>query len=183
MIIYEEDLEGAAALLRDPDKYAKVEETPFAAARWPSALTPLLGGRYETTGDVTVAFMHERRSPCGNVRLVVVPFAVWAPDVKNRGFLRRLDLDWIYAPGTWANGGKPTWLAGQATAFLVPEPYALRVFAGQPDTQDESHFTIRYSARLSADDAWADGIIDGWLMDDNSVKLRMRDGPLRLQLQ
>jgi hypothetical protein len=45
----------------------------------------------------------------------------------------------------------------------------LRVYAGQPDPADESHFTIGY--RLDG----RDGVIDGWLKDDG-LSLRPREG-------
>ena len=45
----------------------------------------------------------------------------------------------------------------------------LRVFAGQPDPKDASHFTIAY--RIDG----RDGVIDGWLKD-SGIELRPRDG-------
>jgi hypothetical protein len=57
------------------------------------------------------------------------------------------------------------------------------LFAGQPDSQDESHFTIGYAVRMTVDDDWTSGVIDGWLHDDDSLELRVRDGPLRLAIQ
>jgi len=45
------------------------------------------------------------------------------------------------------------------------------VWNGQPDPSDESHFTIAYD--VSGE--W--GMIDGWLLDDGTVKLECRDGP------
>jgi hypothetical protein len=48
---------------------------------------------------------------------------------------------------------------------------SLRFFAGQPEPDDESHFTIRYETTEGS------GTIDGWLMPDDSVKFQIRDGP------
>jgi hypothetical protein len=56
-------------------------------------------------------------------------------------------------------------------AFAVPASKALRVFPGQPDPLDESHFTIPYDA------GGVTGTIDGWLQADDSVRLVVRDGP------
>jgi hypothetical protein len=58
---------------------------------------------------------------------------------------------------------------------VVPntEPDTLRLFAGQADPADESHFTIRYELNGQP------GLIDGWLMPDDTVKLEPREGPLR----
>ena len=45
----------------------------------------------------------------------------------------------------------------------------LRFFAGQPDPDDASHFTIRYQAD------GREGVIDGWMQDDG-LHLRAREG-------
>jgi len=45
-----------------------------------------------------------------------------------------------------------------------------RLYAGQLDPIDESHFTIRYELDGKS------GVIDGWLMPDDSVKLQNRGG-------
>lgn len=54
--------------------------------------------------------------------------------------------------------------------FMLP---GLRLYAGQPDPADASHFTIRYESKGSG------GTIDGWLRDGDSVKLQVRDGPAK----
>jgi hypothetical protein len=46
-----------------------------------------------------------------------------------------------------------------------------RVNFGQPDPVDEAHFTILYTC----DDQ--KGLIDGWLLNDDEVYLRIRYGP------
>lgn len=48
--------------------------------------------------------------------------------------------------------------------------FHIRVYAGQPDSADESHFTIRYEINNKND------IIDGYLQDDGSVTLACRAG-------
>ena len=50
----------------------------------------------------------------------------------------------------------------------------VRFFAGQPDPDDASHFTIRYQAD------GREGIIDGWMKDDG-LHLRPRDGQYSFQ--
>lgn len=54
-----------------------------------------------------------------------------------------------------------------ATSRNVPVCF----FAGQRDLVDETHFTIRYEY------GGAPGIIDGWLLDDDTVKLQVREVP------
>jgi len=63
--------------------------------------------------------------------------------------------------------------------FLVPASRRLRVYGGQPDRNDPSHFTIPYRV----DDE--PGVIDGWVREPTkdrmkSVKLVIRNGPLIL---
>ena len=48
---------------------------------------------------------------------------------------------------------------------------ALRLYAGQVDPHDASHFTIEYRA------AHGGGMIDGWLQNDDTVKFRVRSKP------
>lgn len=49
----------------------------------------------------------------------------------------------------------------------------IRLFAGQPDPADPSHFTIGYAVNGRP------GTIDGWLQDDERVKFRVRGGPAK----
>ena len=70
----------------------------------------------------------------------------------------------------------PTWEIGSRSTVLGE--WALTVDAdhlnaGQPDPSDGSHFTIRYESNGQS------GLIDGWLMPDDTVKLEPRGGPLR----
>ncbi len=47
----------------------------------------------------------------------------------------------------------------------------VRFYAGQPDPNDPSHFTIRYEVNDQP------GTIDGWLHFGSVVELKVRDGP------
>jgi hypothetical protein len=49
----------------------------------------------------------------------------------------------------------------------------LRLYAGQPDPVDSSHFTIPYETTSGR------GTIDGWLQADDTVKMQVRDGPAK----
>jgi len=49
----------------------------------------------------------------------------------------------------------------------------LRFYAGQHDPADTSRFTVGYEMGGQA------GTIDGWLMDNDTVKLQVRDGTAR----
>jgi hypothetical protein len=50
----------------------------------------------------------------------------------------------------------------------------VRVFGGQPDPADPAHFTIAYTLNDRP------GVIDGRLLDDGTVDLRVREGSARL---
>ena len=47
----------------------------------------------------------------------------------------------------------------------------LRLYAGQIDPNDESHFTIDCETPAGR------GTIDGWLLADDTVKVEVRNGP------
>ena len=60
---------------------------------------------------------------------------------------------------------------GGGSEMIVSFPLPQRIFAGQPDSTDASHFMIEYE--------WPDGTrgtIDGYLLDDNCVKMSIRPG-------
>jgi hypothetical protein len=106
-----------------------------------------------------VVFMHGRKSKSGNERLVMVE--VW-------------DSSWS------AQVIRPGWMLKRPSLLsAMPFPLAplrnrderLKVFAGQSDLFDESHFTIGYAVDDEA------GIIDGWLQDNDTVKLTVRNTP------
>ena len=74
--------------------------------------------------------------------------------------------------GVYADGGFRRsllcWYGQLSVPGLTRGPSALKLFSGQPDPADESHFTI--DAKLGA----AARVIDGWLMSDDHVKLQLR---------
>ena len=49
--------------------------------------------------------------------------------------------------------------------------HRVRIFAGEPDAADESHFTIPYDVDGTP------GLIDGWLDPYDKVRMQVRDGP------
>jgi hypothetical protein len=55
------------------------------------------------------------------------------------------------------------------SVHLSPTEGPLRLFAGQLDPNDASHFTIDY---VIGDQK---GVIDGWLKEDGSVLLQKRE--------
>ena len=111
-------------------------------------------------------FVHARRSPAGRQRLLVVSFD---PLCFLAGGPQPFSADVRWLDGRWGDMGYAYGFV--PPAFAVPASKPLRLFAGQPDPLDESHFTIPYDAGGVA------GTIDGWLQADDGVKLVVRDGP------
>ena len=112
-------------------------------------------------------FIHGRRSPDGTRMLVLVSLMALVD-------LEDLQAD-TFAPITDDEPG----LYHRAGSLLVMRrsPHERMTFmAGQPDPKDESHFTIQY--RLNDQP----GVIDGWLADDGSVNMKVRDGPAQALL-
>lgn len=106
------------------------------------------------------------------------------PDGYHLGLMGR-----VFQPASWAVGSRATKLEEVAFSLLVPIKAAqtFRLFAGQADSHDQSHFTMSYEL----DDQR--GIIDGWLRDGDRVEdvdgtmmdrrefveFRIRSGPLK----
>lgn len=173
-VVYDENPVRAATLLKREEYVHHPASAPgrlVAMAReprcWAEAIrlapnSNLLPG---TAGGCPVFFLHERRSPDGTRRLVIVggvpgsdiPFLrlirpaglLRQPSVCDRVFHFDLDVE---------------------LSCDVPPP-EFRVFAGQADPADPSHFTIRgeMGGTLVS--------FDGWLKDGDRVDLRIRTCP------
>ncbi|HEY8665554.1 MAG TPA: hypothetical protein VIL86_02765 [Tepidisphaeraceae bacterium] len=153
-VIYEEDPLEVARLLGAGKGYR--ESLPGLQAVF---LQPPLWPDGHQLPSAGIAFLHERRSSAGQSRLVVVPF--YGRDEHNgMSFLR-------HARRTDEIHREPEWMMRDVWNVDFPAP-PLRLFAGQPDPVDLSHFTIAYQAGATT------GTIDGWLGDDDTVKLQVR---------
>jgi hypothetical protein len=123
-------------------------------------------------------FLHERRAAG-----VGKPTRLVSVDVAGANRLAQLrpnpppGLMMLYADvielGTLTRPPRVRWgrfvqLDGRLTEVPVG---TLRIYSGQPDPADASHFTLAYET------AEGRGTIDGWLMSDDSVKMAVRDGP------
>lgn len=113
-------------------------------------------------------FLHERHMPNGPKRLVVVSFDQKARSnplsvqVMELGTFRPLyvrSYDRSGFPQFWP---KPDW--GSQSEPSKP----FQIFEGRPDANDSTHFTIPYELDGQH------GIVDGWLVEDQFVKLEVR---------
>ena len=180
-IVFESD-QGFSIILgptasNPPKCLAKLQQfLPSSGASLSSNTTFALStsGNTFTAASERVSFIHQRRSRNGNVRLVVigdvfnlsdsydtcVPTGVFggSPPIESVSF-----LNWV----------RPRFLdAYDADGDGYPDrPFHVRVYAGQIDPIDQSHFTIAYEIDRNKD------IIDGYLQDDGSVTLTCRAGP------
>lgn len=106
------------------------------------------------------AFLHRVRNPNGEVRLVAVEFG---------GRHRLAFYPRVIVPGSFRSG--PRRVVNRFVLEMARNPSdKIHVFAGQPDPQDPTHFTIGYTVNGHAD------TIDGWLAANDTVRLEPRQG-------
>lgn len=108
-------------------------------------------------------FIHGRRSPDGTRMLVLVSLMALegTEELRADAFAHVTDDE----PGLYRRA--------ESQLVLRRWPHDRMTFmSGQPDPKDESHFTIQY--RLNDQS----GTIDGWITDDGSVNMKVRDGPI-----
>jgi hypothetical protein len=113
----------------------------------------------------TVVFLHRLQCPEHDARLV----SVILDGPGNRlGWEQELaalaQVPANLQPGSRPIPCAPAGVSGRFSFFAD----TFRLFAGQPDPADESHFTIRYDLDGKSN------VIDGWLMPDDTVKLEPR---------
>ena len=185
MVVCEENPTAAARLLKDsrytPFTVRSVSDgldphlpTVKAAALAPQCWQSFRNAPYtnnyrliDSGGPVAVAFLGQRISPAGHRRLVCVEFAPGRDFLPSFG---RSNYAVAVTPATWTTPPSSPVRQGYfdgAVTFESPLP-SMRIYAGQPDPKDASHFTIRYQMMSRQD------FIDGWLKDDDSVNLHLR---------
>jgi WD40 repeat protein len=115
-----------------------------------------------TTGRASV-FMHQLRSPAGHQRLVSVVLEDGGTEIEHDS------LNTALRTGTYALASPttpPSVLNSHTlTLYRWNANHPLTVFAGQPDPNDRSHFTIPIQFRGQRT------VVDGYLRDDDSVLL------------
>jgi len=118
-------------------------------------------------------YLHRRQTPDGRSRLVAVELLT----VRSIGAARALDFSVrVIEPGFLALPKDLSTGSGLVLGrVIVSANSSLRLFAGQSDPDNPSHFTIEYQE----DDA-RHRTVDGWLRDDDTVALEPRDTPSTL---
>lgn len=177
-VVYEEDTAKAALLLMDPASYFRLNYAtdPPTARRCDPAIPALLTTVHSSDGarqGSAVLFCHERN----NRRLSGERQALIVKLESTRGGIFDSQNAWIFDVNAvllaWTGElGIRSW----KVRLLVPtdlnaETYKVRFYAGQPDPQDETHFTIPYEIDGHP------GIIDGWLGPLSQPVLKVRSGP------
>lgn len=152
-VVYEDD---GKAVIRS--RYSALLTNYHAVRSWPGAKQGAL------------LFMHEMKTPEGEARLVTVEatlrIGVFSrPQVEyERAVMKLADL-WSKRRNrtqyTHSTMDRPPLSAGQV--------YPLKIFAGQPDPQNPSHFTIRFEL------GGKEGMFDGWLESDGRVLVEERE--------
>jgi hypothetical protein len=123
--------------------------------------------------DGATIFLHERTSPVGRRRLVCVTYAPEARFFTPSFISGENVCASAITPASWRN---PLSLKTFDIAFDVRGTQSIsrplvRIYAGQPDPTDAAHFTIHYQM-------WGkDDVLDGLLLDDDSVALVARATP------
>ena len=166
-VILETDPIEAKKLLAADSGYDTNSQATLAyliPPQWLAYHTPI-GGSFQTSGTV---FLHERTSRT-NVRCLVavdVNLIPLAPrQVASLGAR-------IIRPGSVLRGprtGQSVTRGDGAQISFDRDAQRLTIFAGQPDPNDSSHFTIDYEL---------DGAhitLDGWLEDEQTVKIEIRE--------
>jgi hypothetical protein len=144
--------------------------------RRPSSCWPRFTGLWLAPYSITriidnggLVFLHARRS--GKTERIVV--VTWTPWLDDRPLMLSTFQITTITPGNWSRSpvdesSLPVSITG-GTRLEDEFKRRFRIFAGQADPNDESHFCIGYEL----DDG--KGTIDGYLEDTGYVQLRLRE--------
>lgn len=179
-IVYEEDPALFARVMKQGSGFVPLAPSrrsgaPVAVGRVPQSWIRFTPSLMKMTRPLpgAILFMHERQTPAGEKRLLVV-FSGFDPAQAPPLFIPGFDLDVnVIAPATFrtpARDVSPPCIID--VLFSHPRtPPMSKVYAGQADPADPTHFTIRYEMYGKT------GIVDGWLRDHDRVEIKVRDGP------
>ncbi|MCD4825640.1 MAG: hypothetical protein K8S55_13680 [Phycisphaerae bacterium] len=149
---------GTASVLKAPDCWVNLaKETGRSLPAW----TPLI-------------FLHGRQAAGSNEeRLVALELesrftgdGFWSPGPELWVVVRVLERN---------NQGRVAVLHTNESALDLGAMQFSKIFAGQSDPADPSHFVIKFEGRGASADAIYPGRVDGWLQKDCSVRLTKKD--------
>jgi hypothetical protein len=160
LIAYDEDPAAQRRLLASSRNYVSIGK---GACYLPDVLNGPL--RIGFGNGPPILFMHGRRSPGGTDFLVVV-------SVMSLDDYEDIRAE-VHGPVTEGEVSLPLSGTSQLVVRRWP-PEHLTFLFGQSDPSDPSHFTIGY--RLGE----KTGTLEGWLADDATVKMQVRDGPAQM---
>jgi hypothetical protein len=180
-VVFEEDPERATQLvLRPPDPAMRssyradrnlLSDYKRARGSWPAVI--FRPEFFRQPGymplDNALVFMHVRTGPTGVRRAVWVEAGRWRNVNATPGVYLLVhwhECDWPFS--RYDSDKRCMYRGLTLPAVAVAE---VRLFAGQPDADDAGRFTIRYEI----DDV--PGTIEGRLGADNTVMMRVLDGP------
>ena len=174
-IVYEQNPQTVAALLKDAN-YVGINDgrpgSPTFAGRKAAPLEKLMPFLPRAVPASGVLFMHELRTASGERRLVVLEsgFGKESPPLFIVGYDVNANC---YQLATWR-----TPIVDHTAVYMIDvlnqlltKPADFRVFAGQPDPADSSHFTMAFELNAKR------GIVDGYLKDGGRLELTVRNAP------
>jgi hypothetical protein len=172
LAVFEEDPQRAAQLLVADSRYGRLHSSAapvgISAPEWDAvyaAVSPPGGFRFPTV------FLHERRNSSGRKRIVAVVVGRWSLLPEKSPLFIAVK---VLRPGSLVS---PPALLFEDMPFeqLPGQQYgSTRIYAGQADPADWSHFTIDYD--INGPNRILPFTLDGWLRDDDTVALQLR-GP------
>jgi hypothetical protein len=122
--------------------------------------------------ETFVMFLHARSAGNKPARLVAL-IGGWHAEFDGVELESYVSEKAYLRPGRALTGG-PGEPRGTVLHIRSPDKSPiLRLFAGQPDPDDSSRFTVRYQSSAG------DGTIEGRLTGDDTVMLRVLDGPMK----
>lgn len=162
-------VDGTAAYQAVEFRYAPLRRFPTAPVGTADVSVPWPAG--------PCLFLHARRTRFQHVeRLVVVDLLMTEHTTAGPTATFGIGGSAII-PATVRTDPQEVRHAAPPLVVYFDRPFHFRLFAGQPDPNDASRFTIAYEAwDVGAPQTVVRGTIDGGLRDDERVELRPREG-------
>jgi hypothetical protein len=162
---------GTIFYSNDPQDLSALKSAPqyvTTGPRWPGgpyAIRPnRLLEKLTNCAVLPALFVHGRNAPSGPQRLVLVQMGRLAGDPFSRISLSPVNLQPLGSSGTTPG----TYIRGLEMCLKPTD--IVRLYCGQPDPNDASHFTIDYDLNGTR------GTIDGKLTSGGTITLTPRSG-------